>query len=120
MRLFSDIYDNTYVRFQGANYPLFYVLQHISTVLGLSLVVLYIAIMKPQKAIGISTPRIGYWLLVFAIAIAVLRLRFLVQPSDYNLGNVVVSGITGLIVGTILCGFINFKKTIPYQKSLNG
>jgi len=120
VRLFSEIYDNTYVPFQGANYPLFYVLQHISTVVGVSVVVMYIAFMKPQTAIGISTPKIRYWLLVLAIAIAVLRLRFFVQPYDYNLGNVVVSGITGLIVGTILCGFINLKKAVPYQKSLNG
>lgn len=120
VRLFSEVYDSTYVRFQGANYPLFYVLQQVSTVVGLSVVSLYLAFMKPQKTIEKATPRIGYWLLVFAIAIAVLRLRFFIQPSDYSLGNVVVSGITGLIVGTIFCGFINFRNTVPYQKSLNG
>jgi hypothetical protein len=120
VRLFSDIYDNTYLAFRGANYPLFYVLQQISTVLGLSVVVLYIVFMKPESTSDIATPRIRYWLLVFAIAIAVLRLRFLIQPSDYNIGNVVVSGITGLMTGVTFCGFINFKNTVPHHKSVNG
>jgi hypothetical protein len=120
VRLFSGIYDNTYLAFRGANYPLFYVLQQVSTVIGLSVVALYIVIMKPGSTSGIATPRIGYWLLVFVIAIAVLRIRFLIQPSDYNLGNVVVSGITGLMVGVTFCGFINFRNAVPHHKSVNG
>lgn len=120
VRLFADLYDNTYVLFQGANYPLFYVLQQISTVVGLSIVGLYILLKKPGHTIEISIPRVGYWLLVLAVSVAVLRLRFFIQPSDYNLGNVVVSAITGLMIGSILCGFINFRNTPRYQKSLNG
>ncbi len=120
VRLFSDIYDNTYFSFQGANYPLFYVLQQISTFVGLSVVGLNVLLKKPMHAPEISAPRVGYWLLVFAVSIVILRLRFYISPSDYNLGNVVVSSITGLMAGVTLCGFINFRNAPHYQKSLNG
>ena len=120
VRLFSEVYDNTYVFFRGANYPLFYVLQQISTAVGLAVVGLYIVFMKPLRAVEISMPRIGYWLLVLVIAVVILRLRFFIQPFDYHLGNVVVSGITGLMAGTVVGGFINFRKAPHYSKSLNG
>ena len=120
VRLFSEVYDNTYVLFRGANYPLFYVLQQISTAVGLSAVGLYIVLMKPLREVQVSTPRISYWITVFVIAIVILRLRFFLQPLDYNLGNVVVSGITGLMVGTIVCGFINFRNTPHCSKRFNG
>lgn len=120
VRVFSEVYDNTYLLFRGANYPLFYVLQQISTVIGLSAVALYIGLIRPATSDMISKPRIGYWLLVLAIAIVILRLRFFILPYDYNLGNVVVTAITGLMAGTIVCGFINFRNAPLYQNSLNG
>jgi hypothetical protein len=120
VRLFSDVYDSTYVPFDGANYPLFYVLQQVSTALGLTVVIVYILLKKPLPNFEPSAPRMGYWLLVLIIAIAVLRIRFFVQPSDYNLGNVVVTSITGLMAGVVIAGFIPFRNSAHYQKSLNG
>jgi hypothetical protein len=120
VRQFSEIYETTYVPFDGVDYPLFYVLQNISTVVGLAIVSLYIAVKKPVHEATLVAPKIAYWLVVLATAIIVLRLRFLIYPFDYNLGNVVVSGITGLLAGVMVCGFINFKNSIHFQKSLNG
>ena len=119
-RQFSDIYQSISVSFDGVNYPFFYVLQQISTTIGLTIVVLYIAFKKPVQYRELTVPKISYWLLVFAIAIVVLRLRFFYDVSAYNLGNVVVSSITGLLIGVVCCGFINFKNSIHYEKSLNG
>ena len=119
-RQFSEIYRSTYVPFDGVDYPLFYVLQHISTGIGLIIVTLYIALKKPLDKENLFSPKISYWLAVLAIAIVVLRLRFFIYPFDYNLGNVVVSSITGLLVGVVVCGFINFKNSIHFEKSLNG
>ena len=118
-RQFSTIYEGTSVPFDGINYPLFYVLQQISTTVGLIIVTLYVVFKKPAQYGELMKPRISYWLLVFAIGIVVLRLRFF-YGSDYNLGNVVVSSITGLLIGVVCCGFINFKNSILYEKSLNG
>ena len=120
VRLFSQVYDNTYVLFRGANYPLFYVLQQISTAIGLGVVGLYIVFKEPLHMAKISIPRIGYWLLVIVIALIILRLRFFIQPFDYHLGNVVVSAITGIMIGTVICGFINFRNAPHYSESLDG
>jgi hypothetical protein len=119
-RQFSTIYERTSVPFDGVTYPLFYALQHVSTFVGLIIVALYIMFKKPSQHRELTAPKISYWLLVFAIAIVVLRVRFFYHVSDYNLGNVVVSSITGLLIGVVCCGFINFKNSIHYQKSLNG
>ncbi|WP_276372084.1 DUF4184 family protein [Chryseolinea sp. H1M3-3] len=117
VRQFAEIYQSTSVPFQGANYPLFYVLQQVSTAVGMTIVTLYILFKKPVQDVALVAPKISYWLLVFAIGIAVLRIRFFIHSSDYNLGNVVVSGISGLLVGVVCCGFINFKNNILYQKA---
>ena len=119
-RHLSSVYENTSVRFDGINYPLFYVLQNVSTAIGLTIVLFYVVFKKPSENQELISPKITYWLVVFAVAIAVLRLRFFFLPSDYNLGNVVVSSITGLLVGVVICGFINFKNEVHYKKSLNG
>lgn len=120
VRQFSHIYKTTSVYFDGANYPLFYVLQQISTVIGCLIVGAWIVLKKPVPILEISAPRITYWLLTLTIALAVLRIRFFIHPSDYNLGNVVVSSITGLLIGVVCCGFINFKNVIQYPERPNG
>jgi hypothetical protein len=119
VRQFSSIYQRVSVPFDGANYPLFYVLQQVSTGIGLLVVSIYIVTQRPSSKSDLTSPRIIYWVLVFALAAMVLRLRFFIRPSDYDLGNVVVSSITGLLIGVVCCGFINFKNSIHYQ-SLNG
>jgi len=119
-RQFSDVYESISVRFDGVNYPFFYVLQNVSTAVGLLIVVLYVILKKPVGKEALMKPKITYWLAIFAIAIVVLRLRFFIYPFDYDLGNVVVSSMTGLLVGVVVCGFINFRNIVHYQKSLDG
>jgi hypothetical protein len=120
VRQFSSLYEGTYVPFDGANYPLFYVLQQVSTALGMTVVIIYILAKKTVQDRELTSPKILYWLLIFSIAVIVLRLRFFINFSDYNLGNVVVSSITGLLIGVVCCGFVNFKNSVLYRKSLNG
>jgi hypothetical protein len=119
VRQFSAVYESVSVPFQGANYPLFYVLQQVSTIVGLTVVSIFILGKKPAVQRDLCAPRLVYWILMFAIGAAVLKLRFFIRPSDYDLGNVVVSSISGLLIGLVCCGFINFKNSVHYQ-SLNG
>jgi hypothetical protein len=119
VRQFPTIYKSISVPFQGANYPLFYVLQQVSTVVGGAIVVIYILARKPQQTQHLFNPKITYWIFVVALATLILRGRFFLSPSDYDLGNVVVTSISGLLIALVCCGFINFKNSIHYQ-SLNG
>jgi hypothetical protein len=102
-------YKNTFIPFDGVNYPLFYALQHISTVVGLIAVAGYIYFLQPQKHAVVTRPSIVYWLLLVFIAAIVVLVRFAIYPADYNLGNVVVSSISGLCFALIVNSIFRFR-----------
>jgi len=103
------VYDGTVVPYAGARYPLFYALQHLSTVVGLLILTAYIVCKKAQSTALVSRPNILYWVLIVAISLIVVAIRFVIKSSDYIIGNLVVSSITGVCVALILSGFITFK-----------
>jgi len=104
-------YEGTAVPYEGVRYPLWYALQQISTAVGMTIVFLYILFMKPSDPGLIRRPRLLYWLVVVMVAAAVVKIRFLVAPKDFELGNFVVSCISGILIALVCCGFINFKNT---------
>jgi hypothetical protein len=105
-------YQGAYIPFQGVNYPLWYALQHISTAVGLTLLCIFIFSKRPVHN-RLPPPKFGYWFVVLLISIAVVLLRFQLAPSDYNLGNFVVTGISGFCLGLIAAGvIIGYKTTI--------
>jgi hypothetical protein len=101
-------YRGTIVPFDGARYPFFYALQHVSTYVGLFIVILFI-ILKTPKQITIKKPSIFYWILMILITVIVLIVRFSIK-NDWNLTNAVVSTISGSLIALVLCGFVNFKQ----------
>ncbi|MBL0743483.1 DUF4184 family protein [Chryseolinea lacunae] len=104
------IYKEVFVPFGGVRYPLFHVLQQVSTVVGLSIVSAYVIAKKGEEG-AVYTPRLVYWLLVLLLAAAIVVLRFVLIPDRIMLGNLVVSSMSGLMLAVVLCGFINFKNT---------
>lgn len=106
-----SIYKHIVVPFDGVRYPLFYALQHISTFVGLTIIIAYIFFMKQNKNIQVSRPSIKYWLIIFFGFCCVIFLRFFFDIENYNLGNFVVSSISAILVATLMGGLIKFKKT---------
>ncbi|SHH80022.1 protein of unknown function [Chryseolinea serpens] len=106
-------YKTVFFPYDGVKYPLFYALQNISSGVGLTIVLVYLLVKKPtdNTATTLYIPRIDYWALLAVITMAVVALRFWIKPSDYHLGNAVVSVVSGLLVALVLCGWINFKNT---------
>ena len=104
-------YKTVVVPYEGVRYPLFYALQNISSGVGLTIVQLYALLKKPMDnaAAKLYLPRIDYWALLAVITLAVVALRFWIKSSDYNLGNAVVSTVSGFLVALVLCGWINFN-----------
>jgi hypothetical protein len=100
-------YDR-YVPFQGVNYPMFYALQHISTAVGLTVMVFYI-LFKRAQTLNTSRPSMIYWLAIGLIVAVVMLFRFTIDSWHPHLGNTVVSFISGLCLALILTGFFNFK-----------
>ncbi|HYC87485.1 MAG TPA: DUF4184 family protein [Chryseosolibacter sp.] len=99
-----------YIPFDGVRYPLWYAFQHISTVAGLALIVAYIFFKRRLPGFSnASINRLAYWATVVTIMVVVAGLRFLLKPYDFEIGNVVVSGIAGFLVGIVAAGRLNFE-----------
>jgi Domain of unknown function (DUF4184) len=110
-----NIYQ-TSIPLQGARYPLFYALQHVSTAIGLSAILVYVFLMPADFSYQPQRPRILYWVLLLSVAVIFFAVRFAVFPSHYNLGNAVVSGITALILSLCILGYL--KSFRPIAQSI--
>lgn len=101
-------YKDVVVPYDGARYPLFYALQHFSTAIGLLLVSMYIMLKKPQSLVQTTSMSVLYWPFIVFMAMLVVAIRFMIHSADYNIGNLVVSCISGICLAMIMAGFVNF------------
>jgi hypothetical protein len=102
------VIKNQYVTILGARYPMFFVLQHVSTIVGLLAIAGYVWLMKGGRS-PVKVPRLQYWLMVFFIMIGITFVRFLIRHDDIGPGNVVVSLISGFCIGLIVMGFKKYQ-----------
>lgn len=109
---YFDVYQNVHVHFQGVDYPLFYALQHISTAIGLTLIVVFVLFLPMDLSSHPKQPRIAYWIVLVMLGMIFFAARFTLFPSDFDLGNAVVTGITSLIISLCVLGFIKSLKPI--------
>jgi hypothetical protein len=113
-------YEGTHVPWEGVKYPLWYALQHISTAVGLTIVVVFILSMRSWQVHSYSRQKFLYWFTLATITIFVTWVRFVLRPIGSDIGNLIVSIISGLLLALVCCGFIKFKRTNIPQESLNG
>ena len=99
------IYKTLSVPFDGVNYPLFYGLQHISTFIGLTIVVVYIIFMPSIKSSTIYKAKLIYWICLIMLSTSLFCLRFYIDPPLFDLGNGVVTAISSLLIGLCVMGF---------------
>lgn len=102
-------YIGTFVPFAGVRYPLFYVLQHVSTVAGLLILGVHIYLMPQSLSCVISPVSPFYWFFLAVCMGIVVIIRFAVYSADYNIGNLVVSSISGICIGLVLLGWFQFR-----------
>ncbi|MGC3946854.1 MAG: DUF4184 family protein [Chryseolinea sp.] len=114
-----SFYHGTYVPYEGVKYPLWYALQHISTAIGLAVMIIYVVSLPPQPGM-ITRPSLAYWLVVLTIAATMVATRFYLHPEDLKEGNFVVSTISGLCGGVILAGMINFNNAVQEAEQQDG
>jgi Domain of unknown function (DUF4184) len=106
-----DVYKHVFIPYAGVRYPLFYALQHISTFVGLAVIIGYILFMKPQKDITVNRPSVFYWLLIILVFGCVIFLRFYFNSQSLTPGNFVVSSISAILVAFLVGGWVKFKRT---------
>jgi hypothetical protein len=104
-------YKGTHVPLGGARYPLWYALQHISTAVGLTTIFVYILSMRSYQAHSYSRQKFLYWFTLATIAMVITWVRFLIRPLGHDIGNLIVSIISGLLLALVCCGLIKFKRT---------
>ncbi|HMG92771.1 MAG TPA: DUF4184 family protein [Chryseolinea sp.] len=114
------VYKSVHVPFDGVRYPLFYALQHISTAVGLTVVLIYILSMRSWPVHSYSKQKFLYWFTLASIAMVITWVRFLIRPLGTDIGNLIVSIISGLLLAFVCCGLINFKRTNIAEESRNG
>ena len=107
-----SFYKGAYVPLDGANYPLWYALQHISTFVGLTILFVYIAFMKRHVHGVVYQVSWRYWIYLLLITVVAVGLRFLVKSSDYHLGNFVVTVISGFCIALVVTGLMRFKNDL--------
>jgi Domain of unknown function (DUF4184) len=100
-----DIYRSS-IPLHGAHYPLFYALQHISTAIGLSVILVYVFLMPTDSSYQTHRPQILYWVFMVLIGSIFFVARFAIFPDHFNLGNAVVTGMTSLILSLCALGFV--------------
>lgn len=100
------IYEGVVVPLDGARYPLWYALQHISTFVGLTALLVYIVMQKPE-AVPVKKPQPLYWLLVVLLAFLITGLRFGFVWSNLKIGNLVVTIISAFCLALLVMGIVH-------------
>ena len=106
-----SFYEGSYIPFQGAKYPLWYALQHISTITGLIIVLMYISFMPVGRSVVIVSPSLTYWLSMILLGVLFFVLRFTLFTVRFDLGNAVVTSISSLLLALCLLSVVPFFKT---------
>lgn len=99
-----SIYERVFLDVGGVRYPLFFVLQHVSSVAGMGIIVAYVLLMRRRRHEFVTRPKASYWVMLSLFTGATVGARFAVYARDFNVGNLVVTFIGGLCLGLILCG----------------
>lgn len=105
------IYEGRTVRVGDVDYPLWYVLQHVSTYIGAVVLIIYLWRMKISPGV-LYRPVIWYWLAVFGMTglITFIRMQF-----DYgNLWYVVLA----ITLCSAFCISITILGLVPYRRQL--
>lgn len=103
------------VPFQGAQYPLWYTLQNISSILGLSIILIYVFRLKPQR-VQVSNPSGFFWLILAAVTIAGFYLRY-TFGGRMSFGNSVVALVSTFLIGLLITAIL--FRILPFPKRNN-
>ncbi len=110
------IYEGRTIRFGDVDYPLWYALQYMSTIVGGVLLGIYILMIKPAAG-SFNRPKIAYWLCLLAmIAIIVaIRMQFPIPNEEYVV--IVITTVSAFCIGITILGMIPFFRREESAKS---
>jgi hypothetical protein len=106
------IYEGAYIPFQGVKYPLWYALQHISTYVGIAIILGYLYFSPSDKDFKVSSPKLTYWIALILLGAVFFVIRFTAFHVKFDLGNSVVTSISSLMLALCLISPIPYFRTV--------
>ncbi|HZY79995.1 MAG TPA: DUF4184 family protein [Cyclobacteriaceae bacterium] len=103
-----QIYEGTTVPFMGVDYPLWYALQGISTVVGGLLILWYVFRMKQVEG-EYNRPGIAYWLLLAVIVAVITYVRMQFAYNNLKYVVTIITACSAFCIGITILGLIPFK-----------
>ncbi|TCC93226.1 DUF4184 family protein [Pedobacter frigiditerrae] len=100
----------TMINFLGLSISVHKIIQHSSTVVG-AIVILF-SILKLPKQEVLGKINFNYWLLILCISLLIVLLRILCGLPFQQYGNVLVTGMSGLMISLILTPILMKNKSI--------
>lgn len=104
-----SIYKGPSIPFLGTNYPLFFALQQISSLLGLAAIFIYICFLPRGAQKQKAKPSFYYWMSITLVTFIVTGIRFSIRSEDLSLGSVAEVSITGFCAGLIITAAIESR-----------
>lgn len=113
---FPELHNQIY--FFGNDHPTWHVLQHIST--GIGLIIVIAVIMKLKKD-SVSDPvQSRFWLYFFSLAVLFFTVRIAYYTIDIKIGHVVVIAIAATLYSLILASLTVRRKYYPIGHDSSG
>jgi hypothetical protein len=97
------IYRDSIIPFDGARYPLWYALQHISTLIGFLIVTVYFVNQKADEE-NHPSPGFIYWIGVLVTSFVITGIRFEFNFLGAFYGDLIVTGISAFTISLIIAG----------------
>ena len=114
-----SFYQSWSMRIGDLDYPPFYVLQQVSTVLGTGAILFYVLMLTPRPLHEGRQTTWWFWPGVAAVFLLMMWIRLSRMEFNYDrdLGDVIVSGISSLLAGMILMAILAQKR---FNSKANG
>lgn len=101
------------IKWHTINIPTLKILQHTSTVLG-GIAIAWAIYQMPVRQTTHKTRNYNYWLILSGITLTIIALRLLTGLTINQYGNVIVTGISAVLISLVVTSWI-FTRGIIYK-----
>lgn len=108
------IYKDRFVHFGDVDYPLWYALQYLSTIVGFVFLGVYVLMIKPVAGV-FNRPNILYWIVLVAIIAIITALRMQAPIKNERYVVLVITIVSAFCIGITILGLI-----WPRRSNLSG
>jgi hypothetical protein len=105
VQVLPDVYKGTTVDFRGMHFPLWYALQHISTIVGGAILGVYILMIKPAAG-TYNRPNLLYWSILTGIVGIITFIRMQWPVHNEKMVVIVITMIASFCIGITILGLI--------------